>query len=50
MKPTKIKIEGYIFEKEDHLWICKNHNLTTGDIKIVSQIMPKLKEIERVLQ
>lgn len=50
MKLTKIKIEGYIFEKEEGSWICKTHNLMTGDIRLVSEIMPKLKEIEKVLQ
>jgi len=48
MKIKNIKIEGYIFVKDPYedIWICKNHNLMSGDIKLINEIMPKLKHIE----
>ena len=51
MKISKIKIEGYIFEKEegDTNWTCRNHNLMEGDIGYINKIMPKLKQIEKLL-
>ncbi len=51
MQISRIKIEGYIFEKEegDMHWTCRNHNMMVGDIKIINQIMPKLVEIEKIL-
>ena len=51
MKIYSIKInKAYIFDKEDGVWVCRNHGLMTGDIKLVNEIMPKLKEIEELLK
>lgn len=50
MKLESIKInKSYIFDKEDGSWYNKNHNLMSGDIKIINEIMPKLKQIEDIL-
>jgi len=51
MKISKIKIEGYIFEKDegDTSWTCRNHNMMAGDVEDINHIMPRLKQIEKIL-
>ena len=48
---NRIKIETYIFEKDEgEMWVCRNHNLMSGDMANLNEIMPKLKQIEELLK
>lgn len=49
MKITKIKLDEYIFLKEESGWVCKNHNLMSGDMHYLAEIMPKIQKIEKLL-
>lgn len=49
MYVSKIKIDEYIFAKEEDGWHCKNHNLMSGDMQYLSEIMLKIEEIEKIL-
>ena len=49
MYVDKIKLDEYIFVKEEDGWHCKNHNLMSGDMQYLAEIMPKIKKIEQML-
>ena len=51
MKIKIIKINDLSFKKEkDYGWCCDNRGLTMKGVKEAYEIMPKLKEIEKLLE